>query len=545
MGMIETGLVALRDKGRLAEITSTLLRYGFDDLLSRIGLRTSSSGSSQSSPHASSAPERLRLALEELGPTFTKLGQVLSTRGDLLGLEWTRELEKLQSHVRAEPWENVHIRLSEDLGAPPEDVFAGIEPDALAAGSIAQVHRATLKDGTQVVVKIRREGLRPRIEADMRLLSHLAQLAESRWEEAQRFRLREILNQLGSALQSELDLSAEGRNCDAIAANMASRDDIHIPRIFHAFGSERLLVQEFMEGMDTSDPSALAAAGLDGPTLAERGASAFLEMTLVHGLFHADPHPGNLRALPGNHIGFIDFGMVGQIGGRRREQLLLLLSAIVDQSGDRVAALLLDWSAAHQIDISKLEADCDLFVLRHSQPPLNLGAAVNDILSLARSHALTLPPDLTLLFKALITADGVMRALDPDFDAIRVAEPIVRREMRRQFSPMALAGHGKSLALDMAELSRNLPSLIRLAQLRLRQGRIAADVELKELHDIGKDIRWAAIRVAVAIVTAAFALGLSPRLLNYGPVLSGLPLGTWLGLASIIAGLIWLVFPRR
>ncbi|MFD1332609.1 ABC1 kinase family protein [Methylopila musalis] len=542
MSLLETSLVAMRDRKRLAEISAIALRYGVMDIFARLRIgRAAAQGAS----HDETAPERLRGLLDELGPTFTKLGQILSTRSDLLGPEWTDALEKLQSRVRPLPWDVVRAEMTEALGEAPEDVFAHIDPEPLAAGSIAQVHRARLSGGDEVVVKVRRPNLRPRIEADMRLLAHLTELAQARWPDIARFRPREIVRNLSAAMAEELDLAAEGRNNDLIAANLADRPGVRLPKIWRAFSSETLLVQEFIDGVAPNDAAALRAQGLDGRVLAERGAGAFLHMALVDGVFHADPHPGNLRALPDNGVAFIDFGMVGRLGARRREELLSLLAGIVDQDGGRIALLLMDWAGEPNSDLSRLEAGCDLFVARHGAPPLRLGAAVSDITALARENGLTLPPDLTLLFKALITADGVMRGLDPEFDAIRVATPIVRAQMQRMWSPAALARQGKALSMDVASLLRDLPGLFRLLNTRLRQGRIEARIELQGLERLSEDIRWAAIRVAVAIVTAAFALGLAPSLLTLGPPLAGLALGSWIGLALVATGLVWLILPRR
>ncbi|GLK76661.1 putative protein kinase UbiB [Methylopila jiangsuensis] len=540
MSILETGLVALRDRQRLAQISAIAIRHSFSDILARLGV-----GGKAGSDGGPDAPERLRRLLEELGPTFTKLGQILSTRADLLGPEWTGALEKLQSQVQPLPWETVRAEMAAALGQPPEDVFATITPEPLAAGSIAQVHRAQLSGGEDVVVKVRRPGLRPKIEADMRVLSHLTGLAEAQWPDIARFRPREIVRNLASAMAEELDLAAEGRNNDLIAANMAELPAIKLPRIFHDYSSETLLVQEFIDGIAPNDHAALQKAGLDGRVLAARGTDAFLRMALVDGVFHADPHPGNLRALPGNVVAFIDFGMVGRLGARRREELLALLAGIVDQNGGRIAMLLLDWSGQTQADLSAIEADCDLFVTRHGVPPLRLGLAVAEFTALARQHDLALPPDLALLFKALITADGVMRGLDPDFDAITVAAPIVRREMQRMLGPQALAAQGKTLAIDLTGLLRDLPGLLRLLNLRLRQGTLSAEIELKGLERLSGDIRQAAVRIAVAIITAAFAIGLAPGLVQSGPTVFGLPLGSWTGVALVAAGLVWTVWPRK
>lgn len=548
MSLLESGMVAMRDRKRLGEIASVIARFGIEDLLARIGLAgvlaRSLSSVSQDVGNAT-GPERLRLALEALGPTFIKLGQILSTRGDLLPAEWINELERLQSNVPPEPWETIAKRVEEDLGGSVDAAFRSFDRQALAAGSIAQVHRATLQDGTEVVVKIRRESLRPMVDADLRLLSHAATLAQAQWPGLARYRPLEILRNLGLAMTEELDLAIEARNCEAIAANLAHLPFIRIPRIFAQWSGERILVQEFIDGVAPNDRAALDRAGRQGQVLAARGAEAFLHMALVDGLFHADPHPGNLRALADDQVAFIDFGMIGRLGDRRRDQLLSLVSGIVDGSGERVAHLLVEWSGASNADLTRLEASCDAFVARHGTPPLRLGDAVQDFVSLAREHELALPPDLALLFKAMITADGVMRSLDPQFDAISVAAPLVRREMLRTYAPGRLADQGKALALDVAGLLRDFPGLMRLLTLRLRQGRFSAEVELKGLERIGSDIRWAATRVAVAIVTAAFALGIAPRLVDHGPVLLGIPLALWLGLGIIAAGFVWLLLPRR
>ncbi len=550
MVLIDTTLAAVRDRQRLAEIAAIAVRFGIDDLLARLGLssllpvRRSARGRAAKAQF--SQPERLRHAIEALGPTFIKLGQILSTRADLLSPEWITELEKLQSNVSPVPWESIRAQVEADLGGPPEAVFASFETEALAAGSIAQVHRARLRSGEPVVVKIRRDGIRPLVEADLRLLSHAAGLAEKQWPDLARYRPREILHHLGVAMSEEMDLATEGRHCAMIADNLSHMRFIRIPRIHHEWTSERLLVQEFIGGVVPAGKTEIEAAGLDGRVLAERGATAFLRMMLIDGIFHADPHPGNLRALPGNQVGFLDFGMVGRLGGRRREQLLMLVAAIVKSDAGAVSTLLLEWAGATaEIDLPRLEAACDGFVARHGTPPLALGRAIADFVALARDHRLALPSDLALLFKALISVDGVMRSLDPAFDAVHIAMPVVQQELRRRYSPGALTEKGQSLVSELLGLANDLPALLRLVSLRLRHGRIAADMEVKGLDRLGADIRWSASRIAIAIVVASFALGLAPRLLDFGPVLFGVPVTALIGIAMIAGGILWLLLPGR
>ncbi len=543
--MLQTTMVAARDRKRLAEIVTVLARHGMGDLVAQLGLGALLPRGAGGGDQALSRPERLRRAIEELGTTFIKLGQILSTRADLLPPDWIAELEKLQSGVPAVPWAQLWAQVEEDLGGPPEEVFAEFDAVPLAAASIAQVYRAQLHSGEEVVVKVRRPDLRPRVEADLRLLGHVAGMVEESWPEVARFRPVEILRHLGTALAEELDLSTEGRNAETVARNLADLPDIVIPRIHAQWTCERLLVQEFLHGIPPNDRAELAAAGLDGRLLAERGSQAFLRMALADGVFHADPHPGNLRALPGDRVGFLDFGMIGRIGARRREQLVTLVSAMVRRDPGAVANQLLEWSGRTDLDLGRLEADSDAFVARHGAPPLRLGAAITDIMAMARQNALALPSDLALLFKALITADGVMHALDPDFDALRVAAPIVKEEMRRRFLPGNILEKGGQAGIDLLGLARDAPALLRLLTLRLRQGRLLAEVELRGLDRIGEDIRWGATRLAVAVVTAAFALGMAPRLLDFGPLVFGVPVTALAGFAVILVGLVWLAVPRR
>lgn len=370
--MLQTAVVAVRDRARLQEIVGVLLRFGLADLVDTLGLArfaprggmaSSSPGPAAEHPLDASRPERLRMALEHLGPSFVKLGQILATRSDLLAPEWTAALQQLHSHAAPLPWETARPLIEQSLGLPVDQVFTHFDPVPLASASIAQVYRARLKAETarqegsdaneaipgpdiDVVVKVQRPGLRPQIEADLRLLEHLALLAQAQWPQLARLRPREVTRQLGQALREELDFTVEAHNGDAVAAHFANQDEIVVPRIHWALSGPRLLVQDYVAGVPASavgtDPA------LDGLLLARRGARAFLQMVLRDGLFHADPHPGNLLALPGNRVGFIDFGMVGRLSPRRRRQVLGLMRALVEGQSRSLAGVLLDWAAENE-----------------------------------------------------------------------------------------------------------------------------------------------------------------------------------------------------
>jgi len=534
-GLAETA----RDLGRVQEIGAVLLRYGFGDLVRRLGIALHWKETAESAPL--NAPQGARRALQDLGPTFVKLGQILATRVDLFGPEWIAELEKLQDRAPASPYPEVRAQLCDDLGGPPESVFAAFDAQPIAAGSIAQVHRARLADGTDVAVKVRRPGIVPVVEADLRLLARLAEMIETRFPELARFRPREVVRQFAATLRRELDLATECRNAERVAANFRDRPEIVVPKVYWDWTSERINVQQYIEGTPSRDAQALAAAGLERALLAHRGAQAMLKMVLEDGFFHADPHPGNVFYLPGNRVAFIDFGMAGHLSERRRDELVRLLDGLVGRDAEGVVDILLEWAGAAQVDSEKLAADVDAFIDRYHGLPLQelrMGAMLADMTTLLREHRLALPPDLALVLKACVTLETYGRELDPQFDMVGEAAPFLRAATLERFGPARLAKRGwraSRLLLDtLAELPRDLRELVRSA----RNGRLQVHVDLTSLYRFGHQLDGAANRLAIGIVTAAFIVGSAIVMtVEGGPTLLGLPLFGLLGfLGALVAG---------
>jgi ubiquinone biosynthesis protein len=531
-----------RDFGRLQEIAAVLLRYGFGDLARRLGVALHWKPGREA--ETLEAPERARLALQELGPAFVKLGQILATRVDLFGPEWIAEFEKLQDRAPPSPAAEVRAQLIEDLGAPPESEFAAFDPEPIAAGSIAQVHRARLGDGSEVAVKVRRPGIVPVVEADLRLLARLAEILESQLPQLARFRPREVVRQFTRTMRAELDLAAECRNAERVAANFRDHPGIVVPKVYWEWTGERLNVQAFVEGTSSREPAALAAAGLDRRVLAHRGAQAMLKMVLEDGFFHADPHPGNLFYLPGDRIAFIDFGMAGHLSSRRRDELVQLLNGLVGRDADAVVDILLEWSGAAQVDTEKLALDIDSFIDRYhglALKELRMGAMLADLTALLREHRLALPPDLALVLKACVTLETYGRELDADFDMVGEAEPFLRAATLERSGPANLARRGwraGAMLLDIAaQLPRDLRELMRAA----RNGRLQVHVDLTSLYRFGTQLDGAANRLAIGIVTAALIVGSSIVMTTErGPTLFGLPLFAALGFAGALVGGAWL-----
>jgi len=465
--MIKSLLVAARDRDRLKEILQITSRFGLGVLLSRLGLDGAESRAGAEEADAQSLPRRTRLALEALGPTFVKLGQILATRGDLLPPEWIAELEQLHSRAPTLPFEQLRPAVEEALGEPPEVAFASFDPQPLAAASMAQVHRATLQDGREVVMKIRRPDIRPRMEADLRLIAQLAAIVEAASAEARRFAPVAMMRQLAEAVLEELDFTAEGRNADRLRADFAHEPRVEVPQIHWAWSSETLLVMDYIDGVPPRDAEMLRRAGIDPGAIAALGADIMLDMVLINGRFHADPHPGNLLCLPGNRIVLLDIGMIGHVSPRRREEFIGFVQALNTGDPAQLADVLAIWSTGSDVPGSQIQAMAERLIARHSGGPLVLQVLVGDFLSLMRAEGMALPPDLLLIFKALVTVDGVLSAIEPGFN---LSDAMKRSTMRIAMARLSLEHWApilQALAWELAKVGNDAPRLLRAAIRRL------------------------------------------------------------------------------
>ncbi|MGB5446847.1 MAG: AarF/UbiB family protein [Psychromonas sp.] len=550
--MLWETLGAARDIGRLNELASILIRYGFGDLLRRLGLASvfESAGKALhwkrvSDITSAESPVRFCQALGEMGPTFIKLGQILSTRADLFSPEWIAEFEKLQDQAPPVSFELICNQLQEDLGCSPLQAFAELDPQPLAAASIAQVHRARLQDGTQVIIKVRRPGIRPIMEADLRLLARIAEVMEAESTAWRRFKPGEVVRQFAVSLRRELDLLAECRNAERVAKNFAQDPQIVIPKVYWPWCSERVNVQEFIDGIPGRNIDALEQAGLDRKMLAGYGGQAALKMILIGGFFHADPHQGNIFYLPDNRIAFIDFGMVGRLSVDRRHQVVQLLHSMVELDAPRVVEVLLDWAGDPAVNQDALLFEVEEFVEQYHGVSLhnfNLGIMLTELMSMLREYALNLPPDLILLVKALITLEGVARQLDPDFDMVTQADPLLQQLMLARHSPDALAKRGWQALVGTAELLTGLPQDLRQLLRSARSGRFQLHVDVTRLKTFGNQLDRAASRMAIGNVVAAMIIGSSIVMtVEGGPTLFGLPLFGILGFVGAAIGGIWLL----
>jgi ubiquinone biosynthesis protein len=555
--MLAETLGTVRDFGRLAEIAAVLIRHGLGDGVRRFGLADAleKAGHRLHWEHAADLarlppPVQLRRALEELGPTFVKLGQILAGRSDLLGPEWIAELSHLHSRVPALPLEALLPQLREDLGGEPAQVFARFDTEPLAAASIAQVHTARLQDGTEVIVKIRRPGITAVIDADLRLLQRFAAVAEAEVPALVPYRPQQLVREFGRSLQRELDLATECRNAERIAANLAPLGFMSVPAVHWPLTKTRINVQTRIDGIPGEQLDALDSAGFDRRLLAQRGARAVLKMIVEDGFFHADPHPGNVFYLPDNRIAFIDFGMVGRLSTRRREDLLNLLLGLVQRRPQQVADVLLDWAVGagrgtESINQGQLEAEIEDFVDQYHGTPLadlSLGGMLTDVTAIMREHRLALPSELALLIKAFISLESMGRGLDPTFHMATEALPILEQVLRARYRPRALAQRGWHTLQRLLQVTEQLPHDLSRLLRTARRGQIQVGIEVSHLQHVGDQVDRAASRLAVSLVIAALIIGSSIVMtVSGGPQLFGLPAFGLLGYLGAAAGAVWLL----
>ena len=534
-----------RELPRLREISSVLIRYGLGDVVRRAGVSTLLERTGQvlqwgqASEVAHLEPQqRARLALEQLGPTFVKLGQILSTREDLLPAAWTDELNRLYSQVAPVPFDDLLPQIEQALGRSPAEVFANLEREPYAAASIAQIHRATLTSGTPVILKIRRPGIVAKVDADLRILEHLAHLAEQEIPEARRYRPVDVVGQLRRSLERELDLAVEARNTERFARNFAGDLDVLIPRIYWEWTSSSMNVQEHIEGIRGDDLEAIDNAGLDRKAIGARGVDVMLKMILIDGFFQADPHPGNVMCLPGNRIALIDFGMVCRLSSARRGQLVNLLGGFVHHDEEAMLEVLLDWRGSDSVNEARLAADLGELAVDYSDAQLKdlkIGALLHRVSAILREHSIVLPADLALLFKALITLEGFGRQYDPEFRLIERAEPFLSRAMSERYQPVEAWRRGQATFNDFLRLVASIPrDLARLVK-DARHGRMRVDLDLKRLDAFGDRVHGALDRATIGIMTASLVVGSSIVMtVSGGPTVFGVSLLTYCGLVGYL-----------
>lgn len=513
---------------RYRQILTVLFKYGFGDLIDtlkieqylEIGLQMISRRRREKIETLSRA-KRVRMAFEELGPTFIKMGQILSTRPDLLPVEFIRQLSKLQDDVPPFAFELVRQNIEKELGLPLEEVYQEFDETPLASASIGQVHKARLLNGEQVIVKVQRPDIKKSIEVDLEIMLHLATLMERHLKAMEIHRPTRVVQEFARTLEMELDYTLEAAHAERFAAQFLGERTIYVPKVFREVTTKRILTLEYVEGIKASELEKLGEAGLDPRKIARRGFDLILKQIFIHGFFHADPHPGNVFILPNNIICFLDFGMMGRIRRQAREDFADLIMGIVQRDETKAArALTLLTIPDEKTDLAALEREVAQFIDKYFYRPLKdleMGKLLQNLVEMTTRNRLRIPPDLFLMLKALATEEGLGKMLDPDFDAIKQAAPFIKRVQMDRLHPKRIAGDIYDSGSEFLHLLREIPGEVREILRQARQGRVKMEFEHRGLEPMLSTHDRISNRIAFAIILAALIIGSSLI------VLSGVP----------------------
>jgi ubiquinone biosynthesis protein len=544
----------LQDLNRLRQITTIAARHGFADLLDRAGVFRLIGRREQveqaPDTRAASAARRFRRMLEDLGPTFVKLGQVLSTRADLLPSEFVAELRLLQDSVTPIPLDAMRAQIQAGLGRSPEEAFARIEQEPLAAASIAQVHRATTLEGEPVVVKVQRPGIQAQISSDLHVLRALAKLLEAVVEETGIYSPVGIVEEFDRAIREELDFVHEAENVHAFEETHRARKGIRIPRVLDELSSGTVLTLEFFGGVRLLEAqlsperrTELAHVVLD---------TAFRQL-FEDGLFHADPHPGNFLLLADGDIGLIDFGLVGRLTRQMREQLVILIVAVAVKDSDSVARLLYRIGAPDaRANIAAFRSDIDGVLGRHLPRTLgevNARRLLSDLLDLAVKYRIRVPREYALLSRASISMEGILRQLSPDLDIVGVALPYAKELLKARYDVGDLQGGLLRALLRFQGLAADLPTQLSQILLDLETGRFNVHVRSTTLDQVNASLRSAAVITFLGLCACGFIVGAFISFAQVPWTVRGYPvlglLGTAGAAALFGAAFTWYLFGNR
>jgi ubiquinone biosynthesis protein len=509
---------------RAGQVVGILARYGLADWLTSVNpdvarrlLRNRVSRAILEGTHEA----RIRLALIDLGTTYIKLGQILSTRADLIGPDLARELASLQSQTPADPPGVAAAAVAKELGRPLTELFAAFDPVAFASGSIGQVHRAVHHDGRRLVVKVQHPDIEAKIRNDLEILSGLALLA-AQHPDLKRYQPVMIVDEFQQTLLRELDFRREFRNLQEFRAHFAKDATVLFPEPLAELSNARVLTMEFVEGVSVAETAILAAQEIDPGELARRGANIYLEMIFRDGFYHADPHPGNILMMPDGRIGMLDCGMVGRLDEGLRDSIEQLLLSLVHQDSARMTRILKRiCSVPRGIDPSALNADVSDYLAYYgsqSLDQLNLGAALTEMTEIIRNHKLIMPRRVSLLIKVLLMLEGTSRLLNPRFSLIELIVPYQRKMIQRRLSPKRNAQKLQRLLRDWIHFGEKLPEDLNALFDQLREGKVDVRLEHRRLQP-------SVNRLVFGIVTSALFLG-SIQLwsFNVPPVVQGVPI---------------------
>ncbi len=538
---------------RLIKILTIVGKYGFTHFLSRLEIGPGSAAAKllktkrEESLDKYSTPKRIRLMLEELGPAFIKMGQLLSLRPDIIPEEYVAELELLQDRNPPVPFEKIEAVIAGDYG-DTSGLFSSIEAQPVASGSIAQVHRAVLPEGDTVAVKVLKPGTRRIVETDVSIMRVLARLAYNSFPELRRYDPVGMVQEFSAILMGELNFVREGNMIERFSRFFSDRGTgfIHIPRVYREHTSESVLVMEYIDGIKISETEALRNAGMDLEVIANNGAKIALKEVFEFGFFHADPHPGNLFVLPGNIVAPVDFGITGFIDSEGTRVIGNVLLGLLDRDADRIIHYLKRYDFIDEdTDVRKLKIDLYDIIDMVSDVPIeriDAASSIQALIALTRKHDIRLPGEYFLILKSLFQVDGIGRKLCPDFSVTRAARPFVRKWFADQYKPGRYLKEALILFDELNQFVRDLPMESGTLFRRILKGKLRIPLFHENLDHAVAEIDRIGNRLSFSIIIAALLLASSViALAKIGPFIRGYSILGLVGFFTAAVMGIWLL----
>src|SRR4051812_28017128 len=497
-----------RNVNRWGEILTILSKYGLADWVSRFDLALVKgflkNREGEKLAHLS-RETRIRMAIEELGPTFIKLGQILSTRPDQVGMPLAQELQRLQANVVGDDPIVVRTTIETELAHPLDVLFADFDTAPLASASIGQVHRAKLHSGDEVVVKVQHAGIRRRMEIDLDILGGLAQLAE-KIPELRPYRPEATVAEFRRIVRRECDFAREARNLQQFERNFASSPQIRIPRLYPLLSSARVMTMEWLDGAKLCDASVRQMASSDLRKVTRLGADMYLEMIFHHGFYHGDPHPGNLVVMPSGAIGLLDFGMVARLDEHLREDIEDMLIAIISQDSQQLTSLVMRLgSVPPGLDEPALSVDLAEFVNHYANQPVeafDLAGALTEMIEIVQRYRITLVPSMAMLIKVLVMLEGTARMLEPNFSLMELIAPYQKKMLRRRLSPARQMRKARRIYSEVEKLAEILPRRLRDILQQVESGKF-------DVHLDHRGLEPSVNRLVLGLLTSSLFLGSS------------------------------------
>ena len=541
IGMIRRGY---RHLNRYRQILAVLIKYGFGELVNNLKIEQYFEIGLQillrkprDQVEQFSREERVRMALEELGPAFVKLGQVLSTRPDLIPGNFVLEFSKLQDQVPPFAFDDVKQIVEKELRNNIKELFQEFEETPIAAASIGQVHKARLNDGEEVVVKVQRPDIRQIIEVDLEIMMHLAFLMERHVEELSFHRPTKIVTEFARLIDKEIDYTIEASHMERFARQFQGDMEIYVPKVFREISSERVITMEYIQGINASEIERIDDKGLDRKIITQRASDLLLKQIFEYGFFHADPHPGNIFILSENVICFLDYGMMGGIDRKTQEDFSELLYGLADRDATRIVSVIMRITEYEdEPNLRILEREVSDLIGEHLYKPLKdlkVGKLIRQLMELLFRNRLQLPPDLFLMMKALTTVEGVLLSLYPDFDFTERIEPFIKRIKRARMHPGRIADDLFQSGIELAHLLRVLPKETHDILRRLKKGKLSGEIEHRGLEPLRVTLDQLSNRIALSIVIASLIVGSALIVLSkIPPLVFGIPVIGIIGFAA-------------